>query len=114
MKRLRFTFLSLVILILGIPCFLAHAATDVLQKKDFFELCKNGTPREIDAAVKSGADVNASDNDGDTVLIYAARYNKNADVILSLTGAGADVNAKSKNGWTALMYAARYNENADV
>ena len=61
-----------------------------------------------------GADVNAKNNDGETVLMRAMlewgrplppeeqKYN----VIPILLGHGADVNAKDKDGWTALMYAA--------
>ena len=54
--------------------------------------------------IAEGADVNAEDVPwGETVLMYAARYNENPKVIKELIAAGADVNAKDNDGCTALM-----------
>jgi len=46
--------------------------------------------------------------------MYAARRNKNPDVITTLLNAGARLDDRDKNGMTPLMYAAKYNENPDV
>ena len=57
-------------------------------------------------AYANGADVNAKDENGDTALIWAARYDKEK-VVSALLAAGADVNVKNAYGTTALMLAAR-------
>jgi ankyrin repeat protein len=51
-----------------------------------------------------GADANARDEDGSTVLMYAATY-ADADCMKLLLEEGADPNAKSKSDVTALMLA---------
>jgi ankyrin repeat protein len=79
----------------------------------FLKLCKTGTPQEIQAALKAGADVNAKNEDGDTALMFAARYNNDPEVISVLVKQGADVNAQFAE-CTALMYAAMYSKNPEV
>ena len=72
----------------------------------------------IKELINSGADVNATDNEGNTALIaliknyepgqYTRQYNyitDISDVIGYLFEAGADVNAQNDEGMTALMYA---------
>jgi serine/threonine protein kinase/ankyrin repeat protein len=54
-----------------------------------------------EALLKAGCDINAADGNGRTPLMYAARYNRPAAVLLLLQG-GADINAKDKSGMTAL------------
>lgn len=58
--------------------------------------------------IKSGADVNAKNENGRTALMYAA-WNNVTDVAKVLIDAGADVNAKGNAGETALMHAAARN-----
>jgi ankyrin repeat protein len=82
------------------------AASAYAQTKSFFKLVEKGTPQEVQAAINSGAKVNAQDKNGFTPLMIAAENNKNPEVITTLLKAGADVNAKDKGGWTALMAAA--------
>jgi hypothetical protein len=53
----------------------------------------------------AGADVNARAKTGTTPLMFAARHNKNNEVIPVLLKAGADVKAKNSDGKTALDYA---------
>ena len=83
---------------------------------DLFTIVKTGTLADVKAALKNGADVNAMDKYGYTVLMWAAEYNTNPDVIEALIDAGANVNVNAKNfsGRTALDYAAAYNTNPDV
>lgn len=54
-----------------------------------------------------GADINAQNNQGQTPLMLACRYDKNADFI-TLLEHGADINLKDKSGKTALDYAAKH------
>lgn len=66
--------------------------------------------RELDRAVRlfeAGADVNAKDEFGVTLLMQAsiAPGHGSVDVVKKLISAGADVNAKDDKGWTALMRA---------
>ena len=79
----------------------------------FEDVCESGTPEQITALIKAGADVNAKDNYAWTPLMYAA-MNPRPEVIAALVKAGADVNAKSKDGETPLMIAAAKNSNLDV
>ena len=55
-----------------------------------------------------------TDEDGRTILMYAAMYSQSAETIKALIDAGADVNVKNKRGNTALMYAAGVNDNSEV
>ena len=65
----------------------------------FFARCRTGTPKAVREDLRSGADVNAKDEDGWTALMYAA-HNPNPEVVSVLLEAGADVDAKDKNGLT--------------
>ena len=52
-------------------------------------------------------DANEQDSDGNTPLMYAAKYN-NSSVVEALIKEGADVNAQNEDGKTALMTAIEY------
>lgn len=71
------------------------------------------TRGEIQTRLDAGA-VNATDNIGNTALIYATRYNLTPKIITTLIDAGADVNATDTSGLTALMRAARYNSSPEM
>jgi ankyrin repeat protein len=91
----------------------------VISAGDFLDLCAKAvtTPREVEAAIKAGADVNAKNNDGATALMLAALNNPNPEIISLLLNEGADVNAKDKDnygGHTVLMLAGAYNPNPEV
>lgn len=62
----------------------------------------------------SGANVNISDRDGWTALMYAARFAKKGETAAALIKAGANVKAKNKFGSNALEIAASYGESADT
>ncbi|MCX6088872.1 MAG: ankyrin repeat domain-containing protein, partial [Candidatus Atribacteria bacterium] len=51
------------------------------------------------------ADVNARDKDGRTVLMWAAAYNQNPEVITTLIKAGADAKIVDNHGKKAIDYA---------
>jgi ankyrin repeat protein len=69
------------------------AASAYAQTTDFFELVKTGTPQSVQAAFDQGTDVNAQNKDHRTVLMYAAAYNQNPEVITALLKASADLKA---------------------
>jgi ankyrin repeat protein len=73
----------------------------------FLELCKNGTLKQINNAIKNGANVNASNSTGETALMLAAGFNTNQEIIKALMNAGADINAKNVQGSTVNDYLRR-------
>ena len=72
------------------------------------------TAEPINALVQAGADVNGTNNNGDTPLMTAVLTNKNLPVIQALISAGADVNATDNNGTSIIMAAANKNPNEKV
>ena len=70
------------------------------------------TAAEVQLMIDYGADVNATDDDGETPL-YDAALIGNAEVISILVRAGADVNTTHDNGYTLLHGAAIFG-NAEV
>ncbi|WP_294431508.1 ankyrin repeat domain-containing protein [uncultured Treponema sp.] len=75
---------------------------------------KKGDISKIEDLLYSGAEINAKDKEGWTALMYAARFQKNADVTKLLLYKGADRTIKNKYGITALMLGAGYSESCDV
>ena len=51
------------------------------QTTDFFEVVIAGTPRQVQAAIDQGADINARDSSGMTALMHAAEDSQNPEVI---------------------------------
>jgi ankyrin repeat protein len=92
----------------------AAVASEKTNSTQFLEVAATGTPQQIQAALSGGADVNASDKDGTTALMYAAQKNENPEVISILLKAGADIEGEDKDGDTALMWAARSTRNPEV
>lgn len=83
------------------------AAQDIFQRASF------GTPQTVRFNLLTST-VNATDQFGQTPLMYAASNNPDPEVITALVQVGADVNIRTLAGWTALMYAARDNSNPAV
>ena len=102
MKKAIFKFIcSLLILVLaGLFVQCAEAA---FNDNDFLKLCETGTLREVEDAIKAGANVNATDNYGWSALMYAAQRN-NPDIITALINSGADVELKDRLGRRAIDY----------
>ena len=72
-------------------------------------------PAYLHALIERGADVNARDVDGRTVLMLAAASEfMLVDVVKALIGSGADVNARMRSGETALSFAKLRGETAIV
>ena len=107
MTRSDFRKMIIVLWLVGFVGFSA-AQTPILS------LARDANLEEIRAAIQAGADVNTSDEYGQTVLMYAAGANEDPEVMTLLVTSGADINAISLASWTALMYAARDNTNPEV
>ncbi|GHV42882.1 hypothetical protein FACS1894187_25300 [Synergistales bacterium] len=110
MKKIILVVLSLAVLFVSVG--IGNTAMDEMG---FIELCKNGTPQQVEAAIKGGADVNARDDDSYTPLMYAVD-NPNPKVIALLLNAGADVNAEQEWGHWPLkvLTIAAMNPNSEV
>ncbi len=65
---------------------------------------KSGDVAEVVRLLQAGADVNARDEEGATLLMQAA-YAGNLEMVRVLIKAGADVNAKDERGWSAISRA---------
>jgi ankyrin repeat protein len=105
---MRKTTLSLVLMgALAVP--LVHA-----QTPDLVTIAGIRSVEQLQAALKRGADPNARDSAGRTILMIAAASNQDEKVIALLVSAGAKVNARGPAGWTALMMAAYDNPNPAV
>ncbi|MBR6078589.1 MAG: ankyrin repeat domain-containing protein [Treponema sp.] len=70
-------------------------------------------PEVIDMLLKCGADIDARDNENESLLIEAAK-NKNPSIMEYVLTKGFDLEERDVDGWTAIMNAARWNENSDV
>ena len=67
---------------------------------DFIKHIKNGSDNTIliQTFIKNGANVNYTDRDGFTPLLYATSIENNIDIIRVLLSNGADVNTKDRYG----------------
>ena len=63
------------------------------------------TTTQIESLINAGADINAQDNTGNSVLMQAAKYNSNIKIIRALINLGADINIKNAKGQTAEDFA---------
>ncbi|MCL1876307.1 MAG: ankyrin repeat domain-containing protein [Synergistaceae bacterium] len=104
----RFYIIALIITLLAASCGLSAAA---MSADEFVNLCTEGTPQQIEAAIKAGADVNAKSESGFMPLLVAAMENS-AEVLTLLIQAGADINAA--NGVVLRGAASNPNSDADV
>ena len=74
------------------------------------ELCNaalNGNKKLVQELLDAGVPVDATNNEGDTALMYAARRG-HKEISLFLIDANAQIDAKNNDGRTALMWAARW------
>ncbi len=90
------------------------------DEKDFagrtllMKAAKSGNEWELKLLLDSGADVNLTDNDGWTALMYAVRYSDGLECVEALLDAGADITKKNKYGYSALVLASCYNGNPQI
>ncbi len=74
------------------------------MREQLVESVKTGNVAEVLRMLQAGADVNARDEEGATLLMLAAHAG-NLELVKSLIAAGADVNAKDERGWSAICRA---------
>ena len=75
---------------------------------------ETATTDDVKAEIAKGADVNASDDKGITVLMYASKNTNDVFTVLMLLKNGADINARDKDEMTPLMYAAQNYKNQEI
>jgi len=75
---------------------------------------KTGNKELIRQLLYSGADINLTDKEGWTALMYAARYQSDITCFDMLLESGATVKTNNKYGLSALMFAACYNSNPQI
>jgi len=95
MMNKRFNFV--VLLALTLAQFVWHAETAnaaPLSDEAFIELVRNGTPQEVEAAIRAGANANAKNIRYTTALMTAAMTD-NHEVVAMLLANGADVNVRN-------------------
>ena len=73
---------------------------------ELLQAAKDGKVSDLNNALKNGADVNATDNNRWTALMFAA-HNGHMACLEALLATNADPNLQSKNEETALMFAAQ-------
>ena len=74
---------------------------------DIIHYAMCGDLKKVEECITNGHDINVTDSDGTTALMYASKYGHLA-VFTSLIAAHADINVTDKRGWSALMYASYY------
>ena len=93
----------LAMLLLGTMGITVQAISDKDQK--LIDAAVVGDVAKVKKLIAEGADVNAKDNFGQTVLMWAA-CRGHIEIAKLLIESGADVNAKDSTGDTALIFAA--------
>ena len=75
-----------------------------INKENLLDAAQKGDISTVKALLAKGADVNAKNNNGGTVLMYASNED-HIEVVRELLAKGADVNAKNNKNNAALMKA---------
>jgi ankyrin repeat protein len=87
-----------------------YSEEDVAPEKEektlaIIQAVKDNDLKKAKFLIKTGADVNAKDEDGGTALMWTAQKGY-TEIVKALFEAGANINAKKNDGATALMAAA--------
>jgi ankyrin repeat protein len=86
---------------------ISTGADAAMSNEEFLELCAVGSGEEVESAIKAGADLKARNEDDQTPLFVAARFNDDPEAVAVLIEAGAELDDKDRYGETALMAAAK-------
>jgi len=79
--------------------------------KDLFEAVRKNRESDIRKALEAGADINAKDGDGNTILHVAAGEGL-PGIVIGLVGRGADINIRNNAGETAIDVAKKNKDSA--
>jgi ankyrin repeat protein len=82
------------------------AASAGLRLDDAIDKVRTGDVKSIRAYLADGADINAADKNGWTLLHWAVKY-RQLKVVADLITLGADPAKSSRNGWTPLAIAVK-------
>jgi hypothetical protein len=74
------------------------------QLEDLLDAAKHGKKVEVEAFLKQGVPIEATDKEGRTPLMLAAQYGRVSTVQL-LLASGAKADARDRHGWNAFMLA---------
>lgn len=80
------------------------------------EVIKNNNAKNlkiVEALLKAGAEINLSNDDGTTPLMYASTSNSNRQIIKLMIKYGAAVNQINDKGENALIYAIKYSSDPE-
>ncbi len=94
-----------------LTCLQSMAAAPPSSTSALFEAVRAGDHAAVRSLIKTGAGVNARDDEGNTPLIAAA-LNADVAVLKLLIEAGAEVNATNQAGASALLRAAAFEDKA--
>ncbi len=75
---------------------------------------KNATVNDVIAELENNANINARNQNGQTILMYAVSANTNPELINILLMYGANLFARDNTGRTALMFASAMNPNPSI
>lgn len=93
---------------------LLKRGADIEEDNPLMYAAGAGDLRMITLLLERGANINATDNDGDTALAAAVSRRASLDAVSLLLSAGAKVNVRNKRGETPLTVAGRNGDDALV
>lgn len=99
--------------VLSVCLILLGVFSGVCYGAEIHDAALEGNLDRVKELVEQGADVNAKNENGDAVMIYAA-YKYRWDVVKYLVEQGADVNAKTDKGLSVLHSAALRNKSETI
>ena len=108
-KMKKFVSFSIAVAICVVVAGCAQQRARSVQEDALFRAVIEGNTDMVRSLLSApGVNVNATNDQGSTPLLEAARYGHN-DIARVLIASGANVKAKDKDGKTALMLAIQYN-----
>jgi len=95
------------LLFITFVCFFFNPNIFAKEKESFSHLVTHGKYKDIEKAIKKGANLDERTTFGLTPLMMALK-NQDPKVVELIISSGADVNAETFQGWTTLFYAVEF------